>query len=101
MKNSDISNAGRLPFWYWLLIPAVFFLFQFVSMQSQPLAYSDFKRLLHAGKVNELTVAEETISGALKAGGLDAVMPTQEVEQLKCTPARGCPLTTAGCTIRI
>jgi cell division protease FtsH len=68
-------------------------LFQGVAgmWMSAPLAYSDFKRLLYAGKVNELTLSDTTISGSLKTSGLESVIPHEKVEALKCSPERGCP----------
>jgi cell division protease FtsH len=90
--DNSVSDRLRLPFWLWLLIPAALFLFQswFGALGVLTLPYSDFKQLLHAGKVSELTVAQETISGTLKPAGLDQVLPTAKLEQFKCTGERAC-----------
>lgn len=95
-SDKDLPGSLRPPLWYWLLIPAVFILFQlFVETQRvSPLAYSDFKQLVYAGKVNEVTLTEETITGTFNADGLDKVLPKQNLAQLKCTADRGCPFTT-------
>ncbi|MFL6674844.1 MAG: ATP-dependent zinc metalloprotease FtsH [Massilia sp.] len=73
----------------------VFMLFQSISgmFSSSPLAYSDFKHLLYAGKVNEVSLSDTTVSGTLKNGGLDSLLPKDKFEALKCTPDKGCPFT--------
>jgi cell division protease FtsH len=90
------ADRARLPSWAWLLIPAALLLFQtvFATLGAAPLPYSDFKRLLHAGKVNEVTVTEQTIGGTLKPAGLDEVLPKDRLAQLKCSPERECRFTT-------
>jgi cell division protease FtsH len=92
-EKDNTSNFMRSALWYWVLGFFVFMLFQGVAgmWMSAPLAYSDFKRLLYAGKVNELTLSDTTISGSLKTSGLESVIPHEKVEALKCSPERGCP----------
>lgn len=94
--DKEVASKPRVPFWYWLLIPAVFIVFQTVVQMFgvQPLAYSEFKQLLDAGKVNELTIADDMISGTLKADGLQKILPKQKMDQLKCSAERGCRFTT-------
>jgi cell division protease FtsH len=71
------SPTLRPMLWYWLLAIVLFMVFQTVTdfVSSSPLAYSEFKQLLHGGKVSEVTVAETNVSGTLKSGGLDAILP--------------------------
>lgn len=94
--EKNLPGKAGLPFWYWLLVPAAFILFSvFVETQrAPPLAYSDFKQLLYAGKVNEVTITESAISGSLNADGLDKVLSKRVLEQLKCTAGLGCAFTT-------
>jgi cell division protease FtsH len=94
--EDDVTKNMRPPFWYWLLVPAVFILFQAVAafQAGQPLAYSEFKQLLHAGKVSEVTLSDDAIRGTLKNEGLESVLPKQKLESLKCTAGQSCPFTT-------
>jgi cell division protease FtsH len=70
----------------------------FELMTTSPLAYSEFKQLLHAGQVNEVTVSDTTVSGTLKDRGLDAVLPKARVEAIKCGADGNCPFTTVRVT---
>jgi cell division protease FtsH len=94
--DADASKSLRPPFWYWLLIPALFFLFQTIAEihSAQPLAYSEFKQLLHVGKVREATVSDEIIRGTLTNEDLQSVLPKEKAASLKCFPGNGCPFTT-------
>jgi cell division protease FtsH len=90
------NNALRPALWYWLLGLVIFMLFQSVSgmMSTSPIAYSDFKQLLYQGKVNEVVISDTTINGSLKPGGLQAVLPKEKAESLKCATDGGCPFST-------
>ena len=83
-------------FWYWLLIPAIFIVMQSMlgPQSAEPLAYSDFKRLLRAGQLEGLAISRDTINGAVKTAAVDKVLPKQELAQLHCTVAAKCPFTT-------
>jgi cell division protease FtsH len=94
--DEDADKSLRPPFWYWLLIPAVFFLFQAVAemRSAQPLAYSEFKQLLHAGKVRDATISDDIIRGTLTNEDLQSVLPKETAESVKCPAGQGCPFTT-------
>jgi cell division protease FtsH len=49
----------------------------------ETLAYSDFIRLLKAGKVSDLTLSREAIRGTLAADGLEAFLPKEKLAQLR------------------
>ena len=87
------SPTLRPMLWYWLFAIVLFMLFQSVTtfVTTSPLAYSEFKQLLHGGKVNEVTVGESNVSGTLKAGGLDAILPRDRAESVKCNADGLCP----------
>ncbi len=101
---NNAPNNGNPSFrpmlWYWLFAIVLFMLFQSVTdfVTSSPLAYSEFKQLLHDGKVNEVTVGETSVSGTLKSGGLDAVLPRNRVESIKCGADGTCPFSTVRVT---
>jgi cell division protease FtsH len=61
-----------------LLIHTVFF-----APQSENLSYRDFKTLLKAGKVIDLTLAERTITGRLTTDGLEGLLPPAKMEELR------------------
>jgi len=61
-----------------VMLRAVFF-----APHAENLPYSDFKKLVAQGKVSDLTLARETITGTLAAKGLEAVLPAEKVAELK------------------
>lgn len=67
-RAENAASAFRLPFWYWLLIPAAIWLAQIAADASRTnlLAYSEFKQLLHAGRITDARLAPDTIRGMLK-----------------------------------
>ncbi|MBI5747439.1 MAG: ATP-dependent metallopeptidase FtsH/Yme1/Tma family protein [Nitrospirae bacterium] len=54
-----------------------------LSSHLENLSYSDFKVLLKAGKVEDLTLREKVISGKLKKEGLEGLLPKEKVEELQ------------------
>jgi cell division protease FtsH len=99
-QEKNPTNYLRPAMWYWVLGLLVFVLFQSIAgiFSTSPIAYSDFKRLLYAGKVTEATVSDTTVSGALKGDGLEAILPKDKVEALKCDAERSCPFSTVRVT---
>jgi cell division protease FtsH len=99
-KDKETTNYLRPALWYWTLGLMVFVVFQSVAQMlgTTQVAYSDFKRLLHAGKVSEVTVSDVRVWGTLKAEGLENVLPKQQAEALKCNGERGCPFSTVRVT---
>jgi cell division protease FtsH len=89
-KDKESANLLRPALWYWTLGLMVFVVFQSIGQMlgTTQLAYSDFKRLVQAGKVNEVTVSDVRVWGTLKADGLENVLPKQQAEALKCSGER-------------
>src|SRR5439155_1894471 len=50
---------------------------------AENLSYSEFKTLVNKGKVSNLILAKQTVSGTLSTEGLEAVLPKARVEELK------------------
>lgn len=96
-KPDEKSGAIRPFLWYWLFGLLLFTLSQslFEMMTTSPLAYSEFKQLLHSGKVKEATLSDTTVAGTLEQSGLDAVLPKPRLDAIKCGADGGCPFTTA------
>jgi len=54
---------------------------------SENLSYRDFKALLKAGKVEDLSIGERTITGRLKTDGLEGLLPPEKITALQ--PGKG------------
>jgi cell division protease FtsH len=95
-KPDEKAGAIRPFLWYWMFGLLLFMLSQslFELMTTSPLAYSEFKQLLHGGKVKEVTVSDSAVIGTLKEGGLDAVLPKARADTIKCGADGSCPFTT-------
>ena len=61
-----------------LLIQAVFF-----QPHAENLSYSEFKALAKKGKVSNLVLDKQTITGTLPAEGLEGLLPSEKLEALK------------------
>jgi cell division protease FtsH len=94
-KANGNSDGLRPALWFWMLGLAAFIVYQTVAGggATSSLAYSDFKQLLRAGKVNEVTLSDTIVSGTIQSGGLETMLPARTSQSLKCTPERGCPFT--------
>jgi cell division protease FtsH len=87
-SDRDQSQKPQVPAWYWwLFIPIIFIFVQSAieTQRTEALAYSDFKQLLKAGKVEEVAISEDVIRGILKTEGLEKVLPKQKAEVLGST----------------
>jgi cell division protease FtsH len=51
--------------------------------QATNISYSEFKALAKKGKVSNLTLDRETVSGTLSTDGIEALLPKEKVEELK------------------
>ena len=71
--------------WYFLGVIVLMFAMQtyFASEHVETLPYSDFKTLLQAGKIKEITVGSETISGTVDMTGIEKLLPAPVVESMK------------------
>lgn len=82
--DEDKGGVGRIPL-YWLALPFLLLLMQalFGGQNGEALAYSDFKHLLKAGKVQELVIGADAIRGRLQVAGIDKVLPKPQAEALQ------------------
>jgi cell division protease FtsH len=79
-----MDKQHHISIWYFL---AAFFALLFIENalmgpQAETLPYSQFKDLLKAGKVTEVSVGKEYIYGRLKPEGLATILPKKTVDQL-------------------
>src|SRR5215831_14178772 len=70
---------------YFILTFVVLLLMQALLFgpHTENLSYRDFKVLLKAGKVTDLTIGERTISGRLKLEGLEGLLPEAKIKALQ------------------
>jgi cell division protease FtsH len=57
--------------------------FPFLAPRAATVSYSEFKGLVKKGKVANLTLGKETISGTLSTDALEGLLPKESVEELK------------------
>ena len=81
-KNS--FNIG-----YVILAVALLFILQDMRdpKHTETIAYSEFKQLLKAGAISDVSLGEEVITGRVTLQGLEKVLPAQRLEQVKKGPA--------------
>ena len=65
------------------LMTILVFQFPLFGPRAANLSYSEFKTLAKKGKVSNLTVDRESISGTLSTDGLESLLPPQKLEELK------------------
>ncbi len=79
------QRQKQFSLWYFLAAIAVMLAIQnlFFGPHAANLSYSEFKTLLKAGKVSDLTLEERAIRGKLKPEGLEGLLPKEKLEELK------------------
>jgi cell division protease FtsH len=93
-----MDKRQNFSLWYFPIAMALMLVLQSVlfSRHVESLAYSDFESLLHAGKIREVTIADETLSGTADFRGGDAILsadvwkslPRESLEQQPFVTAR-------------
>lgn len=92
-----MDSRRQFSLWYFIGVLVLLFAVQtyIASEHVETLPYSDFKTLLKAGKVKEVTVSAETIDGVVNMTGIDALLPAAIVTEMKkqaaARPALGAP----------
>jgi cell division protease FtsH len=70
--------------WYFVIAFFVIVALQeYLGSPARDLPYSDFKALVRAGKVKDVALGEQFITGTMNADGLESVLPRESVERLK------------------
>ncbi|GAB2874780.1 ATP-dependent zinc metalloprotease FtsH [Pseudoduganella ginsengisoli] len=88
--NDAVKGYGG---WYWLAALAAVALALYIAVigSETTLAYSEFKKLLYAGKLSHLMVSETMISGTLQTDELDVLLLTERARELRCGSSATCP----------
>jgi len=81
-------NLGNRQFslWYFALafLALVYLQDMFAARRhTETLAYSEFKELLRSGKVSDIVITDQTITGRLAASGLEGVLPAERLEAIR------------------
>src|SRR5207245_10076218 len=84
-KGAMESKQRRFSIGYTIVTIIAILVVESYLFASRPetLAYSDFIRLLNAGKVSDLTLSKQAIEGTLAANGLETFLPKEKVAELR------------------
>ncbi len=87
------KRQQQFSMWYFIGVIVLLFAVQtyFASPHVQTISYSDFKTLLQAGKVKDVTVGSETIEATIDLKGVDKLLPPAELESMKAQQATQSP----------
>ncbi|MBI1894628.1 MAG: ATP-dependent metallopeptidase FtsH/Yme1/Tma family protein [Candidatus Rokubacteria bacterium] len=79
------QRQKQFSLWYFLAAIAIMLAIQnlFFGPHAANLSYSEFKTLLRAGKVSDLTLEERAIRGKLRPEGLEGLVSKEKLEELK------------------
>ncbi len=79
------SRRQKLSIGYFVLAFLALWLLQWAlfAPHTETLGYSEFKALVRKGKVSDLVLDRETITGTLAADGLEGLLPPQKLAELK------------------
>jgi hypothetical protein len=85
MKENMPSTQQKFSIGYFILAFLGLFLIHtlFFAPQSENLSYRDFKTLLRAGKVADLSLGERTITGRLITDGLEGLLPSARLKEFR------------------
>ncbi len=79
-----MEKGHQFSIWYFLVALLVIVALQeYLFNPAHTLVYSDFKALLRAGKVKDVAVGDQVISGTMSADGLESILPKEGADQLK------------------
>jgi cell division protease FtsH len=95
-KQQSLTNKKPMPLWFWFVLPFMLIMVQtlFDTQGGEPIAYSDFKHLLAARKVDNLSITSDTIRGVLSLDGAEQLLPKAKIEALQRSRDRPVPFST-------
>jgi cell division protease FtsH len=78
-------RSRQFSLWYFLIALVILLAIQNTrfAAQTESLSYSDFKTLVRAGRVSDLSLGPRTISGKLKLEGLEGLLPKEKLTALQ------------------
>jgi cell division protease FtsH len=80
-----MEKKQQFSLWYFLAVSLLLLLIQFFlfAPHVENLSYSDFKALVKAKKVEEVSIGEKVITGKLKPEGLEGILPKEKIAELQ------------------
>ncbi len=90
------GQLGGPSLMHWFVVIAILVMMQAIIARphSETLAYSDFKALLAAGKVSDVLVGQNTISGRLTLDSLGGLLPAARIAEMQKTGGSPHPFVT-------
>lgn len=84
------KSQQQFSLWYFVGVFLVLLVIQsfFMTPHVAPLAYSEFKTLLRAGKIARVTLGSPYLRGVLRAEGLEHLQPQEKIAAIKETTAQ-------------
>ncbi|RPI10544.1 MAG: ATP-dependent metallopeptidase FtsH/Yme1/Tma family protein [Zetaproteobacteria bacterium] len=79
------QNQRRFSIWYFVAAFVVLLAVESFVMGAitENLTYNEFKALLRAGKVTEVTLTDKVITGRLRQEGLEGVLPNEKISEIR------------------
>ena len=80
-----MESQRKLSVGHFVVVLLVIMILQatFFKAHTETLTYSEFKKLIPAGKVTELVIEPNKISGQIVLDGIDAILPKERVEEIR------------------
>jgi cell division protease FtsH len=80
-----MMDKQQFSLWYFIGVLVLLFAVQtyFGGEHAETLSYSDFKTLLQAGKVRDVTIGSDTIRASIDLTGTDKLLPAAEYNEMK------------------
>ena len=74
-----MDTRQRFSIWYLIAVMVIMLALQsfWFARHVETLAYSDFKALLHAGKISDVLISDDSVSGTADLRGADATLPAE------------------------
>jgi hypothetical protein len=90
------SQQAHFSLWYFMITIAVLLAMQTLlpDYRAEMISYSQFKSLLRQGLIAEVVIAQESIRGTIKPGGMKQVLSAEGFQQLKDDGKSPHPFTT-------
>ena len=79
-----LEKKTHFSIWYFLGAMIILMAFQsyFLSEQVGQIPYNEFKKLVKANKVSDITLYEDIISGKVKVGDIEGLVSAETIKQL-------------------
>ncbi len=80
-----MENKHEFSIWYFLLVLTMFVAIQSILYKpyTENLAYSDFKKLIYARQIDDLTISDELIVGTVKLEGLEETLSPEKIKNIR------------------